>query len=901
MALTEYRRKRHFSRSPEPRGKRARRGKTRSFVVQKHDARRLHYDFRLELDGVLKSWAVPKGPSYDPHEKRLAVEVEDHPLEYAGFEGVIPAGEYGTGPVEVWDRGAWQPEGDPEEGLLDGKLKFRLDGEKLRGGWTLVRMGGQRPDRKTTWLLIKERDAEAQSAAKFDVVEAQPESVLSGRTIDEIAGDEIAGDEIASDEIASGNGAAKRRPAKKASKRSKAPATRSAARKSTARKSAARKRAARKSRAGRAAAMPASVDLQLATLVKAPPEGDRWFHEIKFDGYRMLCRMAKGKATFITRGGQDWTRRFASLAAAAKGLPATSAILDGEAVALLPDGASSFQALQNAFRGERKQPIVYYVFDLVFLDGRDLRGEPLERRKTLLAELLAGADPTGPLRLSEHITGQGAEFFRQVCRRGLEGMISKRSDRPYVGGRGGDWLKIKCIQRAEFVIGGFTDPEHSRSGFGALLLGYHDDGKLVYAGRVGTGFSDRLLGELRRRLDKLAQSKSPFAEVPRREISSSVHWVRPELVAQVEFSNWTDDGILRQPSFQGLREDKPAAEVGLEQAADKPGGRGKESSRKKATASRSGTARHAHPAALAPARSAETVELAGVKLTHANRVLYPDQGITKLGLATYYAGVADWILPHVADRPLSLVRCPEGRQKSCFYQKHVGPGTPEAIGRVKIEESGGEFDYATIDDVAGLVGLVQIGVLEIHPWGSRADNVERPDRVIFDLDPGPGVAWKSVLDAARRLREMLEELDLTSFVKTTGGKGLHVVLPIQRRHDWSLVKAFSKAVAMRMTREDPERYLVNPSRSQRAGKIFIDYLRNDRGATAVAPYSTRARRDAPISVPVAWDQLSEKIASDRFHVNDLPDWMRSLRRDPWRGIDRVRQSITSAHQKELRL
>ena len=862
-------------------------------MVQKHDARRLHYDFRLELDGVLKSWAVPKGPSFDPHEKRLAVEVEDHPLEYAGFEGVIPAGEYGAGPVEVWDRGTWQPEGDPGEGLLHGKLKFRLDGEKLRGGWTLVRMGGQRPDRKTNWLLIKERDSEAQSAAKFDVVEEQPASVLSGRTIDEIA--------------SGANGAAKRRAAKKASKKSKAPATRSAARKSavgksTAQKSPARKRAARKSSAGRAAAMPASVDLQLATLVKAPPEDDRWFHEIKFDGYRMLCRLAKGKATFITRGGQDWTRRFASLAAAAEELPATSAILDGEAVALLPDGASSFQALQNAFRGERKQPIVYYAFDLLFLDGRDLRGEPLERRKTLLADLLADADRSGPLRLSEHITGHGAEFFRQVCRRGLEGMISKRSDRPYVGGRGGDWLKIKCIQRAEFVIGGFTDPERSRSGFGALLLGYHDDGKLVYAGRVGTGFSDRLLGELRARLDKLAQAKSPFAEVPRREISSSVHWVRPELVAQVEFSNWTDDGLLRQPSFQGLREDKPAAEVGLEKAADKPGGRGKKSSLKKSSvASRNGAARSDHPAALVPARSPETIELSGVKLTHANRVLYPDQGITKLGLATYYVGVADWILPHVADRPLSLVRCPEGRQKSCFYQKHVGPGTPEAIGRVKIAESGGEFDYATIDDVAGLVGLVQMGVLEIHPWGSRADNVERPDRLIFDLDPGPGVAWKSVIDAARRLRELLEELDLTSFVKTTGGKGLHVVLPIQRRHDWPLVKAFAKAIAVRMTREDPARYLVNPSRSQRAGKIFIDYLRNDRGATAIAPYSTRARHDAPISVAIAWDELSEKTPSDRFHVEDLPDWMRSLRRDPWRGMDRVRQSITSAHQKELRI
>lgn len=890
MPLAEYRRKRHFSRSPEPRGKRAARGKTLSFVVQKHDATRLHYDFRLELDGVLKSWAAPKGPSYDPHEKRLAVEVEDHPLEYASFEGVIPEGEYGAGPVEVWDRGTWTPEGDPNEGLLHGKLKFRLDGEKLRGGWTLVRMGGQRPDRKTNWLLIKERDEEARPAAEFDVVEAQPESVLSGRTIDEIA--------------AGSNGAAKKRAAGRTAKKrpSKEP---DAERKKAARQSPARKtrgKSGKPVRGGKSAAMPQSLDFELATLVKSAPEGDGWFHEIKLDGYRLLCRVARGKAKFITRGGQDWTKRFAKIGEAVEALPVKSAILDGEAVALLPDGASSFQALQNAFRGNQARPIVYYAFDLLYLDGRDVRSEPLERRKALLAELLADVDPAGPLRLSEHIVGQGPDFFRQVCKRGLEGIISKRRDRPYVGGRGADWLKCKCIQRAEFVVGGFTDPERSRTGFGALLVGYHDDGKLVYAGRVGTGFSDRLLRELRGRLDKLAQPKSPFNEVPRREISSSVHWVRPELVAQLEFSNWTDDGILRQPSFQGLREDKPADEIGLEKAADKPASRGKTPRETTPSASsRNGSAQRTSAAKASAGQSPETVDLTGVKLTHANRVLYPDQGITKLGLATYYVGVADWILPHVADRPLSLVRCPEGRHKSCFYQKHVGPGTPEAIGRVKVEERGGAFDYATIDDVAGLVGLVQMGVLEIHPWGSRADNVERPDRLIFDLDPGPGVAWKSVINAARRLRELLEELDLASFVKTTGGKGLHVVLPIQRRHDWPLVKAFSKAIALRIAHEDPERYLVNPSRSQRAGKIFIDYLRNDRGATAVAPYSTRARRDAPISVPLAWDQLSEKIASDRFHVEDLPDWMSSLRRDPWRGLDRVRQSITSAHQKELRL
>jgi bifunctional non-homologous end joining protein LigD len=893
MALVEYRRKRRFARSPEPRGKRAARGKTRSFVVQKHDARRLHYDFRLEFDGVLKSWAAPKGPSYDPHEKRLAVEVEDHPLEYAAFEGVIPEGEYGAGAVEVWDRGTWTPEEDPEEGLRHGKLKFRLAGEKLRGGWALVRMGGQRPDRKTNWLLIKERDDEARSADEYDVLAARPESVLSGRTIEEIA---------------AGDGApSKRRAANSPNKRTTAARAKGAGQRVL--RKASGKTSGKSAAAGKAAAMPRGVELQLATLVKSAPEGDGWFHEIKLDGYRLLCRIVRGQAKFITRGEQDWTRRFATLAEAAEELPVKSAILDGEAVALLPDGASSFQALQNAFRGEPARPLAYFAFELLYLDGRDLRSEPLERRKALLAELLAGADPAGPLRLSEHIVGQGAEFFRQVCKRGLEGIVSKRRDRPYVGGRGLDWLKLKCIQRAEFVIGGFTDPERSRAGFGALLVGYHDDGKLVYAGRVGTGFSDRLLRELRGRLDRLALAKSPFQEVPRREISSSVHWVRPELVAQVEFSNWTDDGLLRQPSFQGLREDKPAADVGLEKAADKPSGHKQAPGESKASGRRrKGSAKQAAPSrasSRAPSRAsagrAETVDLSGVKLTHADRVLYPDQGLTKLDLAAYYVEIADWILPHVAGRPLSLVRCPEGRHKSCFYQKHVGPGAPAAIGRVKIEERGGAVDYAMIDDARGLIGLVQLGVLEIHPWGSRADNVERPDRLFFDLDPGPGVAWKTVIDAASRLRRLLEELDLTSFVKTTGGKGLHVVLPIQRRHDWPLAKAFAKAVAARLAREEPDRYLVNSSRSLRAGKIFIDYLRNDRGATAVAPYSSRARRDAPISVPIAWDELSERIPSDRFHVNDLPGWMRSLRRDPWRAMERVRQSITGAHRKELGL
>ena len=902
MALTEYRRKRHFSRSPEPRGKRQSGGKGLKFVVQKHDATRLHYDFRLELDGVLKSWAVPKGPSYDPREKRLAVEVEDHPLEYAGFEGVIPAGEYGGGPVEVWDRGTWEPEGDPQQGLRDGKLKFHVSGEKLRGSWALVRMGGRRPDKKVNWLLIKERDETARPLEEYDVVEARPESVLTRRTIDQIA--------------AEGNGASKPRSAKQRSAKRRVDdieqasslASSGAGKKPGAKKSSALSASRRKSASarkanneGRATPMPRNCELQLATLAKSPPEGDEWLHEIKLDGYRLLCRVSKGKATFITRGEQDWTKRFRSLAEAAERLPVKSAILDGEAVALLPSGVSSFQALQNAFRGERTAPLLYYAFDLLYLDGRDLRPLPLERRKEILAELLAGADDEGPLRLSEHIAGQGAKFFEQLCRRGLEGAISKRRNRPYVGGRGGDWIKTKCIQRAEFVIGGFTDPERSREGFGALLVGYHDNKReLTYAGRVGTGFSAKLLRELRQRLDKQVQRKSPFQKVPRRDMTSGTHWVKPELVAQVEFTNWTDDGILRHPSFQGLREDKAAREITRELPQN--GTPTKRPMKNETPASSRGrTAKRKAAVRASRTSSEETAELAGVKLTHANRMVYPDEGITKLGLATYYTGIADWILPHVAGRPLSLLRCPEGLQESCFYQKHVGPGTPQAIHRVPIEEHQRTVDYAMVEDVAGLVALVQMGILEIHPWGARADNVERPDRLIFDLDPGPETPWRAVVAAARRLRAFLEELDLASFVKTTGGKGLHVVLPLQRRHDWPLAKAFSKAVAQRLVDEAPELYLINPSRKLRSGKIFIDYLRNDRGATAVAPYSTRARAGAPISAPVAWDKLSERLRPDQFNVEALPEWVGSLKRDPWREMGAVRQTITSSHKKELRL
>ncbi|HET6880498.1 MAG TPA: DNA ligase D [Pirellulales bacterium] len=905
MPLAEYRRKRHFKETPEPKGKvHRRKAGALSFVVQKHDATRLHYDFRLELDGVLKSWAVPKGPSYDPREKRLAVEVEDHPLEYGDFEGTIPEGEYGGGTVAVWDHGTWEAEGDASEGYRRGKLKFHLDGQKLKGGWTLVRMQRRPGERATNWLLIKERDETARPLEEYDVTEAEPASVTTGRTLAEIARD--------NDRVWTSNGSAKSKqaPAKRAVRARAKTIKKAATAKKPTKKGARAKKSSRRSSKkqahdelpGKRAKMPQSVDLQLATLVKKPPEGPQWRHEIKFDGYRILCRLEGGKVRLITRGDQDWTSKMTTIAAAAAELPAESAILDGEVVALLPNGLSSFQALQNAFQANRQRELVYFAFDLVYLDGHDLRSAPLETRKAVLAELLGHNTSHGVIRYAEDIDGDGEKFFAEACRMGLEGIISKRRDRPYLGGRGYDWVKIKCVRREEFVIGGFTDPEGARHGLGALLVGYHQgDGGLVYAGKVGTGFNDRLLVELRKRLNGLAQHESPFVDFPARLKPRKAHWVKPQLVGQVEFSSWTDDGRLRHPSFQGLREDKPAASITRDRAQDLPN-----MAKNSKAASANGSAKRAkasdHKKGNKAQRAASEIEsnsVAGVRLTHPDRLLYPEQGVTKLGLADFYAEIADWILPHVVGRPLSLLRCPEGRRKTCFFQKHLDASAPDVFDRVAIQEKNKVGQYPVVHDLAGIVALVQMGVLEIHLWGSRADNVEKPDRIVFDLDPEEGMDWRRVVDAAERVRDVLHSLDLESFVKTSGGKGLHVVVPIVRRHEWPEIKAFSKGVAQRIADESPERYTTNPLKARRVGRIFIDYLRNERGATSVAAYSTRARQGAPVSVPVEWDELKTDLRADHFNVENLPARLNQLKRDPWVELQTIHQNLTASALKAV--
>jgi len=639
--------------------------------------------------------------------------------------------------------------------------------------------------------------------------------------------------------------------------------------------------------AGRAGktSLPDFVPPQLATLVQTAPEGDAWLHEIKLDGYRVLARIERGRARLFTRSGQDWTARFPSVTAAVERLPAKSVLLDGEVVVLDAGGVSHFQSLQEALSQGRTQDLVYFVFDLLFLDGPDLRSLPLSERKALLARLLHGSGTT--IRYSAHVEGQGGTFYDKACRMGLEGIISKRKDAPYRSGRSTAWVKVKCVASQEFVIVGFTEPKGARAGFGALLLGvYEKDGSLTHVGRVGTGFDTRSLKALHAKLEALERERSPLKSPPPGS-TRDIHWVEPKLVADVAFTEWTRDGILRHPTFHGLREDKSAREI-VKELPKRPAAAGSSSHGRRGVRTR-GAARAAKPVA-----SPVPVTIAGVTLTHPDRVLYPGQGITKRDLAAFYEEISDWILPHVVERPLSLVRCPAGQGTACFYQKHVGPEASDSIEGVKVKEKGAVRTYAYIEDLAGLVSLVQMGVLEVHPWGSRVGNLEHPDRLTLDIDPAPGVPWKRVIATARQLRALLLELRLKSFVKTTGGKGLHVVVPLAAKQSWETVKDFARGIAEAMVQRAPEEYTASLSKASRTGKLFIDYLRNSQGATAVAAYSTRALPGAPVATPVAWDELGTDLRSDQFTVKNLPRRLAARRKDPWDGFLKLRQSLPEA-------
>ncbi len=848
MGLQDYRRKRDFSQTPEPAGKVAKARKRKpSFVVQKHAARRLHYDFRLEMDGVLKSWAVPKGPSLDPGAKRLAVHVEDHPIDYGGFEGVIPQGEYGGGTVRVWDRGWWEPIGDADAGYAKGDLKFTLHGEKLNGGFALVRMRNRRDrDKGDNWLLIKERDAAAKPGSD-DAVLAAANSAATGRDMAAIAN---ASDRVWSSK--SGEVKTKQAPKKKApAGLGKIPGAR------------------------RAKSAP-EISPQLANVAPAAPAGEAWLHEIKFDGYRLLAHVRDGKVVLRTRNGLDWTKRFPELAEAFSRLELTEALFDGEVVHLTAGGATSFSALQDDLAERRTGTLIYMAFDLLFLDGWDLTGAKLEDRKAALRSLLQ--DRSGAkIRYSDHQLGKGEAFFSSASRFGLEGIVSKRRDAPYRPGRGAAWLKVKCGTREELVVVGFTDPAGKRQGFGALLAGYYTPkGKLVFAGGIGTGYSTKILSDLRKTLDRI-ERKRPTVALPAGLSSRGFHWVEPELVAEVGFADWTKDGMLRQASFLGIREDKKATEIVLDP--------------------RDGASRQKNSPArdLAEIRKDGSATVRGVRITHADKVLYPARNISKLDIASYYAEVAELILPNVVHRPLSLLRCPDGVDGQHFFQKHISAGLPDGIKSIATARE----SVLVIEDVTGLLELAQLAVLEIHPWGSTIDDIERPDRLIFDLDPDEGLGWNRVKAAAIAVRDLLDELGLRGFAKTTGGKGLHVVVPIKPTLDWSAAKAFTLAVAARLAADEPGLYTVSMAKKARHGKIFVDYLRNGRGATAVAAYSTRARPGATVSVPLSWDEVERGIRSDQFTIANLPQRLRSLKDDPWADLARTKQTITSAMRKEI--
>jgi len=897
VPLAPYRKKRDFQKTPEPRGtspsRAPKRGTRLRFVVQKHAASRLHYDFRLELEGVLKSWAIPKGPSLDPSEKRLAVMVEDHPLEYGGFEGTIPKGQYGGGTVLLWDRGSWEPVGDPSAGLRKGHLAFTLKGAKLRGSFHLVRL---KDNEGKNWLLMKQKD---EWARRGSIVEDRPESVATGRAMEEIAGARRGrvwqSNREPSRERAPARPVAKRR----APRATIDPATLPGA---------------------RPEAIPRDPRPQLATLVPEAPEGDDWIHEIKYDGFRVLARIERAEVRMITRSGLDWTERFSAVAEALRDLPAQQAILDGEVAVVLEDGSTSFQALQNQMRAG-DDALVYFVFDLIHWDGYGLTQVPLERRKEALASLLDAADAGPVVRYSDHVEGRGGRFRDEACRRGLEGIVSKRRGSVYVSGRTGSWLKTKCASRQEFVIGGYTEPQGSREGLGSLLLGTHENGDgLRYRGRVGTGFTRDTLERLLRKLRPLEVSRPPFSE--KLPASRGVHWVRPELVAEVSFGSWTNDGRLRHPSFEGLREDKPAREVVRERASSSMSSKagGTRSTKRRAPPERrrppdTPTRRpppvrepvHKPPVADPPTRPRKRPvkepldsvnAMAGVTISSPGKILYPEVGVTKIDVARYYHVVAGPLLTHAAGRPLMLLRCPEGRASPCFFQKHPSGPVPPSFDTIRIRERKGTADYLLLRHESGLLDLAQRGVLEIHIWGARGDSLERPDRVVFDFDPDPGSPWKDVVFGARRMRERLERLDLESFVKTTGGQGLHVVVPIRRGPTWDDVAEFSGALAAELTRDEPERFTTHLAKARRNGRVFIDTLRNRRGATWVAPYSPRAREGASVSMPVRWDELSPSQRPDRFTI---PKILRTrTTTDAWSDIDGTKQTLSRGHLRVLR-
>lgn len=819
MPLATYQKKRNFTKTPEPKGAvRPKKAGGNSFVIQKHAARRLHYDFRLEMDGVLKSWAVTKGPSLVPTEKRLAVHVEDHPLEYGDFEGTIPKGEYGGGAVIVWDRGTWEPIGDVHKAYAKGHLDLRLHGEKLVGEWHLVRMGSKPGERTENWLLIKAHDDAARDDTAPDILTERPESVKTGRLIEEVAG-EKPGWSSKTGKLPNGQ------------QQSKVPLPANA----------------------RKAAWPGFIVPALATLAPIPPVGEKWLHEIKFDGYRVQAHIQNSNIILFTRSGLDWTEKFGDdLPKALKVLSCKNAILDGELVAEMQGVRPNFSMLQADLTEGRTDRMVLYLFDLLYLDGMDLRTSSLIERKRAL-EVLLYAAPSA-LRYSAHFDEDGKLVLRHACQIGLEGIVSKQWDAPYETGRSKNWIKSKCSKRQEFVVTGFTLSSASKTAIGSLVLGYFDDRKLIYAGRVGTGFSQKVAHELFRMLSQQKSTKNPFQRKLTAEELKGVIFVVPQTVVEVEFQTWTADKIIRHASFRGIRDDKQPSEVVREDGGE-----------------------------IMP----EISLIPNVKLTHPDRLYWEDAGVTKQGLAEYYAQVWPRMAPFVVNRPLALLRCPDGTAGQCFFQKHAWKGQSKEITLARDPKD--NETLVVIEGLPGLIGLVQGGTLEIHPWGSVLNNLEQPDFINMDLDPGPGIEWAQIIEAALEIRDRLSAVGLRSFVKTSGGKGLHVVAPLKPKAGWDEVKAFAKGIADAMAEDDSTRYVATVAKAKREGKILLDYLRNGRGATAVAPYSTRARAGAPVSMPLTWEELTPAIGPAFFTVGNAQQ--RLAQADPWEDFWQVARPL----------
>ena len=828
--LASYRRKRDFARTPEPVPRPAGRGGD-VFVVQKHGARALHYDLRLEIGGVLKSWAVTKGPSLDPKVRRLAVHVEDHPLDYADFEGNIPKGQYGGGAVMVWDRGTWVPMGDVEADYRKGQIKFRLDGKKLKGGWTLVRLKNADDQKGNAWLLIKERDIYARAEADGIVTEDEPLSLLTGRNLEEIAA-----------------AAAEAEPARKAGRR--------------------RLRAPTASRIAdaREAPLPRRPRPQLASLIDSVPTDAGWLHEIKYDGYRTLARIADGAVRMFTRNGHDWTERYAPIAEELGALACRSAVIDGEVCVQVGSGATSFAALQHALAESATEQLVFFCFDLPYLDGRDLSRSPLIARKKALQALL---DPVifdhGPLHYSEHIVGRGAEFLDQAQRLGLEGIVSKKARSVYTPGRSKSWIKVKCAARGDFVIVGYAESA-AAGGLSSLLLAEPFGQGLRYVGRVGTGFSAR---EAKRLRDELQPHRcdQPVFTLQGLKDKRAATWVEPRRIADIEYSARTSEGRLRAGRYKGLR----------------PG------------------ARAAAAATAGPRRHVSDADLAAVWITNPDRRMFGRDGPTKLDLALYYAKVAEWMVPEIVDRPLTLVRCPSGEIDDVFYQRHATAGMPEHIHRIPLHEAESEerADFIYIADAKGLFTLAQFGVVEFHPWGCRVDKPERPDRIVIDLDPDVGLNWRTVVQAAHEVRDELGLIGLTGFVRTTGGKGLHVVVPVKRRHGWPTAKALALGFVAQLAEKHPKRYTASPAKAARRGRIYADYLRNARSATAVGSYSLRARKGVPVATPLDWPELADLDDPRALDYRTVPERLSALTIDPWQGVADSAAPITRDLERKL--